>query len=107
MCDQKIYSKLKSIIKARNRVRTLSIFDKEREKFFGVFNYCLSSLKDEYQMILKNSYFDLKYQFWWLDFYCKSTYYRKRYWAINSFVHLFETIYENITDLTVYFSYSV
>lgn len=58
-------------------------------------NYCLDHLKEEYREIINNSFLIACYQFWWLDKYSESAYYRKRFRAISSFVFLFKTFDEN------------
>lgn len=98
MRDYKIYSKINQLIEVRNRLLFLKEKQMEDLKFLGMFNYCLNSMKEEYLFILQNSYLKRSYQFWWLDYYCKSSYYRKRFTAVSSFVSLFEMIYENFND---------
>ena len=98
MRDYKIYSKINHLIEVRKQFLNLKEKNKEHLKFLGMFNYCLNSMKEEYLFILQNSYLNISYQFWWLDYYCKSSYYRKRFTAVSSFVSLFEMIYENFND---------
>lgn len=98
MRDYKIYSKINQLIEVRKQFLNLKEKNKEHLKFLGMFNYCLNSMKEEYLFILQNSYLNISYQFWWLDYYCKSSYYRKRFTAVSSFVSLFEMIYENFND---------
>ena len=98
MRDYKIYSKINHLIEVRKQFQTLREKKEEHLKFLGMFNYCLNSMKEEYLFILQNSYLNMTYQFWWLDYYCKSSYYRKRFTAVSSFVSLFEMIYENFND---------
>ena len=102
MHDVSFYSKFSEIIRTRNVLRKEGIYTEESRRFFRAIRYSLASLKDEYRMILVNCYFELKYQFWWVDYFCKSSFYRKRYWAIVAFVRLFEIIYENSNDLSSY-----
>lgn len=90
MEQQSIYSRFDEILKQRKILQ-----NQRNNEFLNRFDYCLSLLKDEYKNILLESYIDVTYQFWWVDFYCKSSYYRKRIKAITSFVLLFETMYEN------------
>jgi len=108
MYDVKIYSKLNDIIKTKNeyQIPALSkVREKECEKFKLIFNYCLNRLDYEYRHILVSSYFSDTYKFWWIDFYSKSSFYRKRIKAIASFVLLFEVVYENFNDFTANFSH--
>ena len=70
----------------------------KRNKFLEAFNYSFNSLEGEYKEIFSKTYLEKAYQFWWLDYYCKSSYYRKRIIAVTSFVHLFELVHENIND---------
>ena len=97
MHDRKIYAQLNEIIELRNKLKRTNFSGDEGNRFLKTYRYCLNSLKDDYRLIMIESYFECSYQFWWLDYFCKSSYYRKRYWAIISFVHLFEIIYENFT----------
>ena len=102
MHNSKIYKKFNRLLLAQNNI-TFHLSSAETfDRFTNAINYCLSSLKEEYQMILKNSYFENGYEFWWLDYYCKSSYYRKRFWAIVAFVRLFEVIYENSNDYSTH-----
>ena len=106
MRDYKIYSKINHIIEARKRILGLNSKTKEDLKYLGMFNYVTSLMKEEYLFILNNSYFNITYQFWWLDYYCKSSYYRKRFTAVCSFVSLFEMIYENFNDNSTFISFA-
>ena len=98
MRDYKIYSKIDQIIETRNKYLKLCEKKPEHLMFLGMFNYCAKSMKGDYLFILENSYFNPTYQFWWLDYYCKSSYYRRRFTAVKSFGSLFEMIYENFND---------
>ena len=106
MRDYKIYSKINHIIDARKRILGLHSKTKEDLKYLGIFNYVTNLMKEEYLFILNNSYFNITYQFWWLDYYCKSSYYRKRFTAVCSFVSLFEMIYENFNDNSTFISFA-
>ena len=101
MNDPKIYKKFNEIVDMRNHLNSRFAEKEERDRFIRVCDYCLNYLKDDYRLILQNSYFKKNYEFWWLDYFCKSSYYRKRFWAISGFVRLFEVIYENINDCSV------
>ena len=100
MRDYQIYSKINRISEVRNEFLKVKEKDSHHLKFLGMFNYCKSHIKDEYLQILQKSFFNTNqtYQFWWMDYYSKSSYYRKRFIAVNSFVSLFEMIYENFND---------
>ncbi len=106
MRDYKIYLKINRIIEERKMILSGKQKEKEQLKFLGMFNYCLSSLKEEYILILQNTYLTLSYQFWWLDYYSKSSFYRKRFTAVSSFVALFEMIYENFNDCPDFISFA-
>ena len=106
MHEQKIYNRFDQILEAKNRFKIVGLGSEERKQFFLIFNYCLNSLKDEYRTILNKTYFERDYEYWWLDYYCKSSYYRKRHWAIIAFVRLFELIYENVNDYSFNLNYS-
>ena len=102
MHDAKIYQKFDEILIAKRNSR----LNPNRDKFLAVLSYCLNSLGEDYRLILRKSYFENCYKFWWLDYFCKSSYYRKRFIAISSFVRLYEMIYENVNDLSIYLSYA-
>ena len=101
------YTKFREIIRTRNTLLIKGIQTKKSERFFKAIKYSLINLKDEYRMILENSYFGCSYKFWWIDYFCKSSFYRKRYWAVVAFVRLFEMIYENFNDFSSYSSLSM
>ena len=98
MASEKNYEKLdtiirqKSLLKFRQKTR-----DEKHEyfKFMTSLNYALDSLSYEYKRIMNHTYFERDYKFWWIDEYCKSSFYRKRDKAVASFVHMFELVYEN------------
>ena len=108
MRDYQIYSKIKRISDVRNEFLSVKEKDSDHLKYLGMFNYCKSLMKEEYLLILQNSFFNKNktYQFWWMDYYCKSSYYRKRFIAVNSFVSLFEMIYENFNDNSNFISFA-
>ena len=106
MRDYKIYSKIDSIIQKKKEILNTKIKSKENLWFLGVFNYCTHLIKDEHLYILRNSYFESHYQFWWMEYYSKSNYYRKRFSAVKGFVSLFEMIYENFNLDSMYFNYA-
>ena len=95
MHDKEIYTQLNEIILTHKRLKRTNFGGEEGNRFLKTFRYCLTSLKEDYRLIMIESYFECSYQFWWVDYFCKSSYYRKRYWAIISFVRLFNIIYEN------------
>ena len=96
MRDYEIYKKLDSILLVRNKLLNgFEIANKESMQFLETIDNCLNQMGDEYLFILQMSYFKCSYKFWWLDYYCKSSYYRKRFFAVKSFVSLFEMMYEN------------
>ena len=81
-------------------MRLLTRDEKEElQKLNGILDYCLSSLKSDFQEILNESYFNVSYKFWWVDYYSKSAFYRRREKAITSFVSLFEMINENFISI--------
>ena len=100
MHDLSFYTKFNKILNTRKTLRINRIQTDESKKFFKALNYSLKNLKDEYRMILENSFFECDYKFWWVDYFCKSSFYRKRYLAIVAFVRLFEMIYENFDDFS-------
>ena len=102
MRDYEIYSKIEEIIRSRRSILLKPKRTSEHSKFLTAFNYCLGSIKDEFNVILENSYIHPSYHFWWLDYYSKSAFYRKRFFAAKAFVSLFELIYENFNDYSVY-----
>lgn len=106
MRDYQIYKKIDHIIKTRNKCLYSQNKGDEDYRFLGMFKYCLFSMKEEFKLILDNSYFKKKYQFWWVDYYCKSSYYRKRFKAVSAFVALFEMIYENFNDDSYFINFA-
>ena len=106
MHEQKIYTRFNQILEAKNRFRIVGLESEERKRFIYAFTYTLNSLKEEYKTILDKSYFKRDYEYWWLDYYCKSSYYRKRFTAVCSFVSLFEMIYENFNDNSTFISFA-
>ena len=99
MYDKRIYQKLDKIIQDRKKLQ-LKQEKKKYARFNVIFNYCLSALSYEYQKILRKSYFEDEYKFWWVDEYSKTAYYRKRIKAVTSFVKLFELINENFDNFS-------
>ena len=95
MHKNEIYSRLESVIERKRRFNSDNFRSEERTQLNAIIKYCLKSLKEDYRDILLKSYFECDYPFWWVDYYCKSCYYRKRLKAVTSFVLLFEVIYEN------------
>lgn len=102
MRDKEVYLKIQQIIEIRRKLLSAKESSLAKEKFLHMFEYCLNSMKEEYLRILQNSYFSKCYKFWWMDYYCQSSYYRKRLVAITSFVSLFEMIYENFNDISTF-----
>ena len=49
----------------------------------------LRALSDPYRTIIKNTFLIKKDTYWWVDFYPKTTYYRLRTRAINSFLRVY------------------
>ena len=102
MHDLTIYEKFNEIIKIKTGLKNNSFDSNKRKIVIGIINHCLNSVEDDFGLILRKTYFENSYKFWWLDYFSKSTFYRKRFRAISLFVHLFEMIYENIDDLSIY-----
>ena len=103
MSNENLYQKLDEIIKTRNSLKARLFYKdvrSEYHKFDSVLNYCLKLMKSDYREIIFKSYFDCDYKFWWVDKYCKSSFYRMRIKAICSFVHLFTLIYENFNHFS-------
>ena len=102
MHKNEIYSRLESIIERKRRFNSDNFRSEERTQLNAIIKYCLKNLKEDYRDILLKSYFECDYPFGWVDYYCKSCYYRKRLKAVTSFVLLFEVIYENPNYFTAY-----
>ena len=102
MHDPKIYQKFNEILEAKKVNKIMP----NQDEFYAIISYCLNSLHEEYQLILNKSYFENSYKFWWIDYFCKSSYYRKRFTAVCSFVSLFEMIYENFNDNSTFISFA-
>ena len=83
MNSRKIYNKFYSILKQKETQKSKAIS-------------CLDFLKEDYKEILNNSFFNKIYEYWWLDYYSETNYYRKRFRAIRSFVNLYQTLDETI-----------
>jgi len=110
MQKKKIHTKFDSILAKKKELRfRLTTRDGRQEyfKFMSVLNYCLNQLTNEYREILEESYLNPKFRFWWVDKYCKSSFYRKRVTAISSFVRLFDLIYENYPHFSVNISSAI
>ena len=102
MHKNEIYTRLENIIERKRRFNSENFRSEERRQLNAIIKYCLKQLKEEYRNILIKSYFECDYAFWWVDFYCKSSYYRKRIKAVTSFVLLFEIIDEDPDYFTAY-----
>ena len=60
-------------------------------KFVRNVKEALASLNKDERFIIQNEFFERKSdKFWWEKFYSKSTYYRRRNFAIKSFMEHFE-----------------
>ena len=98
MASEKLYLNLDSILEKK---KCFICCPKSRDdmqeylKFTSVMNYCLNALRTDYREIMIESYINPVYRFWWVDKYCKSSFYRRRTKAITSFVNLYNLIYEN------------
>ena len=98
MQNEKLETQLDVIIRKANLLKFIPNSRDEKEeylKLLSITNYCLDRLDLEYREIIERSYLDSEYEFWWVDKYCKTSFYRKREKAISSFVQLFDLIYEN------------
>ena len=100
------FTRIKQIVSLNESLQVKQKLGQDKalcRKFFSTLNYCLKSVKPSSREILLNSYFQRDYKFWWIDKYCKSSYYRMRTRAVHCFVNLFDTIYENFS----YFSRNI
>ena len=98
MCDKEMYEKLDRILALKVRLQShiyTTNGKREYRKYLATFNYCVNQLDTDYKEIFVETYVKRSFKFWWVDKYCKSSFYRKRIKAIYSFVLLFEMIYEN------------
>ena len=103
MHTSKIYENLNKILNQRKEM--LSSNDSPEKRLFNtVFDYCLNSLNHEQRNIFKKCYVDNAYPFWWMDYYCKSSFYRKRVATVTNFVELFEKIYEGSNRIATTFN---
>ena len=103
MCDKKEHTKMHYILARRDHLKSLvstTEGKQEYKKLLSIIRYCLNSLEYDYKEIIRSSYLNKNYKFWWTDHYCQSSYYRKRNKAVVSFVHLFNLIYENFDDFS-------
>ena len=100
------YTQIKEIVKLKKSLemkQKMKLDKDECLKFFATYQYCMRRMRKNLRDILQNSYFDVRYKFWWVDEYCKSSFYRMRARAVSCFVNLFNTIYENFS----YFSNNI
>lgn len=98
MSNKEITSKFNDIVKKKkyyDHAHYNLEIKEERDEFNRKFDRSMFCLKDEYQDILKHTFLDGSYKFWWLERYCKSSYYRERFRAMTSFVLIFEILGEN------------
>lgn len=101
MRQTKTYYKFIDLLKKAEDTKDLINQEVTINQFLNIFNYCLKSLRYEFQRIINKSFMNVKYKYWWVEEYSKSTFYRKRNKAITSFVRLFEFIYENFNSVSV------
>jgi len=94
MSTQEIYAKFNAVVNEAKLVNN-------DETIFSKITHCLNCIKEEYREILNKSYFAQDYKFWWIDFYSETTYYKKRFRAITSFVYLYDSLNE---DFDIHFS---
>ena len=103
MHTNKIYDNLNKILNQRKEM--LSSNDSPEKRLFNtVFDYCVNSLNYEQRNIFKKCYVEDTYPFWWMDYYCKSSFYRKRVATVTNFVELFEKIYEGSNHIATTFN---
>ena len=98
MQSENSYSQIKEIVSLKKSLefkRFLRQYKDTCYKFFLTFDYCMNLMRNNFRDILVNSYFNVTYKFWWVDHYCKSSYYRMRARAVSAFVNIFNIIYEN------------
>lgn len=59
------------------------------ENVVKILDMALNSIKKDYSIILTNDFFETKEENWWLYYYSRSTYYRLKNNAMESFLELF------------------
>lgn len=78
----KSYSLKNELLRTTNLSKSETLLLKEINK---IDNAC-EAIADPYLTILRNTFFDKKPCYWWADLYSKTTYYRLRNKAINTFL---------------------
>lgn len=86
--------KIVSIYASKDKYQRSFDADKNKKLFNKIhsINKCeraLKALSDPYRTIIKNTFLIKKDTYWWVDFYPKTTYYRLRSRAINSFLRVY------------------
>ena len=101
MDRQKVKAKMMKIIERRKAIKTgfeTSTSFNHQLYFLNVFEDVLNDLNSQHKLIIEKTFINTDNNFWWLNLYSKSTFYRLKDEALNSFVNMFEMIYENIKD---------
>lgn len=84
------FAKLYSLKDKYLKKNKLSKADKVIYKQISKISKAYNVLCDPYQTILRNTFFEKKELYWWIDYYSKTTYYRLRSKAIKTFLLAYE-----------------
>ena len=87
------YMKCLLALKTKN-FKLIKKTKEEAESYVNTINYCIRKIKEPYSSILKNTFFNHSFFFWWIDYYKKSNFYKYRSKAINAFLNVYEFYYE-------------
>ena len=63
--------------------------EKEAIKYINNVKKALKSLSKEERNIIQNEFYEFKKPLWWSKYYSRATYYRKRTYAVKSFLENF------------------
>ena len=86
------YARFEGLIKIsmcyKNYLRHARL-DLFKKQFVKNVDDTLDSLKKEHRRIIVKEFFNNKNIYWWTKYYSKSTFYRKRFFAIKSFMEIY------------------
>lgn len=97
MQNNQIYIDFFNILERYKHFNLVKAYPEKRNEaisFINKINSIFNLLNDNAVELLRKSYFDVDYPFWWLDQYSKSSYYRRRYRAVYCFVLMYEVYSE-------------
>lgn len=80
----KMYRDIKEDLKT-NQKKNPYIID-QREEFVAYIDSLVDLLPEEYAKIIRNDYLSERNKKWWMEYFKKSTYYRRKCKAVEAFV---------------------